>query len=65
MQLLRILPILVLLPVLALADGDKMFKVTMDQFVAGDLFEPFPDMAISISGPVTVSILRMPMCCLR
>ncbi len=61
MQLLRILPILVLLPVLALADGDKMFKVTMDQFVAGDLFEPFPDMAISISGPVTVSTPTLPL----
>ena len=61
MQFLRILPILVLLPVLALADGDKMFKVTMDQFKEGDLFEPFPEMAIAISGSVSTTAPTLPL----
>ncbi|MBR2211310.1 MAG: SUMF1/EgtB/PvdO family nonheme iron enzyme [Fibrobacter sp.] len=48
MHFLRILPILVLLPVLALADSDKMFRVSMEQYKVGDLFEPFPEMAIKV-----------------
>ena len=61
MQFLRILPILVLLPVLAFADGDKMFRVTTDQYKVGDLFEPFPEMAIKVSGSVTSTAPSLPL----
>ena len=61
MQFLRILPILILLPVLAFADSDKMFKVSTDQFKEGDLFEPVPEMAISISGTVTTTVPTLPL----
>ncbi len=61
MHLLRILPVLLLLPVLALADGDKMFRVPMDQYKEGELFEPFPEMAIRIPGSVTTTAPALPL----
>ena len=61
MHFLRILPILILLPVLAFADGDKMFRVSMDQYKEGELFEPFPDMAIRIPGSVTTTAPALPL----
>ncbi len=61
MHLLRILPVLLLLPVLALADGDKMFRVAEEQYKVGELFEPFPEMAIRIPGSVTTTAPTLPL----
>ena len=61
MHFLRILPILVLLPVLALADSDKMYRVNMDQYKVGDLFEPFPEMAIKVPNSATTIAPALPL----
>ena len=61
MHLLRILPVLLLLPVLALADSDKMFRVAEEQYKVGELFEPFTEMAIRIPGSVTTTAPTLPL----
>ena len=61
MHFLRILPILVLLPVLALADSDKMFRVSMEQYRVGDLFEPFPEMAIKVPNSAATVAPSLPL----
>ena len=61
MQLLRILPILVLMSVMVFADSDKMFRVSMEQYKEGDLFEPFPEMAIRVQNSATTIVPALPL----
>ncbi|MCQ2062267.1 MAG: formylglycine-generating enzyme family protein [Fibrobacter sp.] len=55
MSFVRLLPLLLLIPALALADSDKNFKIQSSQFTAGNIIEPIADMAITVDGKVVVS----------
>ena len=61
MHFLRFWAVLALVPMLAFADGDKMFKVSTDQYKVGDLFEPFPDMAIKVANSVAAEAPALPL----
>lgn len=46
MSFTRLLPLLLLLPVLTLADSDKNFRVSPKMFKVGEMMKPMADMAI-------------------
>lgn len=55
MSFFRLLPLLLLLPALAMADSDKNFKIATKQFKAGTVVDPIVDMAIKGDKGVAVS----------
>lgn len=55
MSFLRLLPLLILLPVLAMADADRNFKVNPDQFKVGETVAPVPGMALATDGITLVA----------
>lgn len=55
MSFVRLLPLLLLVPALALADSDKNFKIQASQFTAGNIIEPISEMALTVEGKVVVS----------
>ena len=55
MSFFRLLPLLLLLPALAMADSDKNFKIATKQFKAGTVVDPIADMAIKGDKGVAVS----------
>ncbi|MCQ2122410.1 MAG: hypothetical protein MJY78_11360, partial [Fibrobacter sp.] len=55
MSFLRLLPLLILLPILAMADADRNFKVNPDQFKVGETVAPVPGMALVTDGITLVA----------
>lgn len=55
MSFLRLLPLLILLPILAMADADRNFKVNPDQFKVGETVAPVPGMALATDGITLVA----------
>ncbi|MBR4785406.1 MAG: SUMF1/EgtB/PvdO family nonheme iron enzyme [Fibrobacter sp.] len=55
MSIVRLLPLLLLIPAMALADSDKNYKVASNQFVAGSVVEPIANMVIEAKGTAVVS----------
>lgn len=55
MSFVRLLPILLLLPALAMADSDKNFKIPAKQFKVGTVVEPIANMALSVGKGTAVS----------
>ena len=55
MSILRLLPLLILLPALAMADADRNFKVSPNQFKVGETVAPVPGMALESEGITLVA----------
>lgn len=55
MSILRLIPILLLVPALVLADNDKNFKIQPDFFKVGSVVDPIKESPLRVDGSVMVS----------
>lgn len=55
MSFIRVLPILLLLPILAMADDDKNFKIQPQQFKQGTVVQPVANTAVELAKGIAVS----------